>query len=163
MKSFIFISLAFFGSILLQHPALAQDRYDQLETLLKRSNGENIEQVFHKIKAITNNLPDREAIAYENELLHTAALLPHSSKAFDLMYELTKLTYTEAGQEDNLFLYLLSIANDPAFEKPEIQKKIQYEIGFSYYNIDDYGKAQVTLEKFVNAYAGPVNRDLING
>lgn len=122
-----------------------------------------MEHVFHQFKVQLEKLPYKEAIVYEDALLHTAALLPHYREGFGWLYELTKITYNSTGHEDNLFLYLLSIAGDPDFDKPGIRQKILYEIGCSYYNIGDYGKAQVTLEKFIGAYDMPPNRDQING
>ena len=133
-----------------------------MEHLLKNSESDKMDQVFNQLHRIVDRLPYREAILYEDSLLHTAALLPHYAQAFNCVYELIKDTYNNSGHQNNLFLYLLSISTDPAFDKPEILQKISYEIGSSYYNIGDNEKAQVTLEKYVTNYSDSNNRDLIN-
>lgn len=141
----------------------AQGNQPVLETLLRNAPHGRVAQVFGQLEAAIDTLPYKEAIANEDALLHVAAELPDYQEAFGWIYGLTKTTYTDAGHEANLFLYLLSIADDPAFQKPAIRTKISYEIGLSYYSIGDYEKAQVMLDKFIDAYNGPVNRDLVNG
>ena len=140
----------------------SQSKLELVEQLLRKSDASNMGSVFNRVKAIIDQTPYKDAIYYEDSLLHIAAKLPHYPQAFGWMYELTKITYNRSGHEDNLFLYLLSIATDPAFDKPEIKEKILYEIGSSYYQLGDFEKAQVTMEKHLEAYNGPVNRDLIN-
>jgi two-component system, sensor histidine kinase and response regulator len=140
----------------------AQRTLSEMEQLLKKSDPDKMEQVFKQLHEIVGKLPYREAILYEDSLLHTAASLPHYAQAFSWIYELIKGTYNNSGHQDKLFLYLLSMSADPAFDKPEILQKISYETGSSYYNIGDYGKALVTLEKYITNYSGINNRDLIN-
>lgn len=141
----------------------AQGDVPALEKLLRNAEPGHMQQVFDQLNAIVAKQPYKEAVLTEDALLHVAAELPNPQEAFNWIYGLTKTTYTDAGQEANLFLYLLSIADDPAFQKPVIRQKIFYEIGFSYYNIGDYGKSQVMLDKFIRNYDGTINRDLING
>ncbi|WP_343691763.1 tetratricopeptide repeat-containing sensor histidine kinase [Chitinophaga sp.] len=133
-----------------------------LEQILRKSDAGSMEKAFSSIKAIISPLPYEEAIYYEDSLLHISAELPHYPQAFGWMYELTEDTYIHFGHEGNLFLYLLSIARDPIFDKPEIQEKMTYEIGHSYYELGNNEKAQLTLEKYIRDYKGPVTRDFIN-
>lgn len=133
-----------------------------LEQILRKSDAGTMDKTFASIKVIIDRLPYEEAIYYEDSLLHISAELPHYPQAFGWMYELTEDTYIHFGHEGNLFLYLLSIAREPIFDKPEIQEKMTYEIGHSYYELGNNEKAQLTLEKYVRDYKGPANRDFIN-
>lgn len=145
--------------------AFAQPSYPQMQEVLRKSTSSSMAETTEQLHAMMNEVPFEEAVVYADGLLHQAAALPHADSAFGHLWELVKQLYGRGGSMDNLFLYLLSFEDDPAFQQAEIRTKIQYEIANSYFNIGDFGKAKITLEKFVppkDDMHAKINRDYIN-
>ncbi len=142
-------------------PAWGQTLSQKVERELSECRPESMKPVFDEMEATLATQPYDTALIAANELLHTAAQ-SSCMEGFEQLFRLTRRLYERHQREDDFFLYLLSIADDPAFAKPAVSNRIHYEIGYRYYELGDYSKAQVVLEKLLEQAPRMDSRDYLN-
>jgi signal transduction histidine kinase len=151
-----------FASAILCMAVRGQGSSASLENILLRSTEESLHKSYDSIHAIVDTMEFAEAVKMADKLLRVSAGLPHCRLAFMEMTRLMYSTYQKSPNYKQVLLYYISIAEEPVFNKPEIQQTILTLIATFYYGIGDYDNAKYYYLKYLEIHIEDIPGRKIN-